>query len=96
MLWLKDHADRLFEKLDFVMVVEDQPKCSVSSLVNVFKGPSSRLLRQERPAIAKRYWKGVLRSPRGFVASSWGACGNTSNKARLRPEGRGFRRGDSP
>jgi putative transposase len=36
------------------------PKVAVSSLVNSLKGVSSRLLRQQRPDICKRYWKGVI------------------------------------
>ena len=36
------------------------PKVAVSSLVNSLKGVSSRMLRQERPDLRKRYWKGAL------------------------------------
>jgi len=49
------------------------PKHSVSSLVNSLKGVSSRLLRQDRPDLAQRYWKGVLWSPSYFAASCGGA-----------------------
>jgi putative transposase len=45
------------------LLVEYPPKLSVSSIVNSLKGVSSRLLRQQRPDIHKRYWKGVLWSP---------------------------------
>ena len=45
------------------LLVEYPPKVAVSSLVNSLKGVSSRLLRQQRPDIRKRYWKGVLWSP---------------------------------
>jgi putative transposase len=38
------------------MLVEYPHKLSVSVLVNMFKGTSSRMLRQERPDIAERYW----------------------------------------
>jgi putative transposase len=37
------------------------------------KGVSSRLLRQQRPDIRKRYWKGVLWSPSDFASSCGGA-----------------------
>ena len=46
---------------------------AVSSLVNSLKGVSSRLLRQQRPDIRKRYWKGVLWSPSYFASSCGGA-----------------------
>lgn len=55
------------------LMVEYPPKHSVSVLVNAFKGTSSRLLRQARPDIASRYWKGVLWSPSYFAASAGGA-----------------------
>jgi putative transposase len=45
------------------LLVEHPPKVAVASLVNRLKGVSSRLLRQQRPDIRKRYWKGVLWSP---------------------------------
>jgi putative transposase len=48
------------------LLVECPPKVAVSSLVNSLKGVSSRLLRQQRPDIRKRYWKGVLWSPSYF------------------------------
>ena len=53
--------------------VEYPPKLAISSLVNSLKGVSSRLLRQQRPDIRKRYWKGVLRSPSYFASSCGGA-----------------------
>jgi putative transposase len=46
---------------------------AISPLVNSLKGVSSRLLRQHRPDIARRYWKGVLWSPSYFAASCGGA-----------------------
>lgn len=55
------------------LLVEYPPKVSVSSLVNSLKGVSSRRLRQERPDLAKCYWKGVLWSPSYFAASCGGA-----------------------
>jgi putative transposase len=41
--------------------------------VNSLKGVSSRLLRQDRPDLAQRYWKGVLWSPSYFAATCGGA-----------------------
>lgn len=56
------------------LLVNYPPKVSLSSLVNSLKGVSSRILRTERPDIAKRYyWKGVLWSPSYFAASCGGA-----------------------
>jgi putative transposase len=55
------------------LLVNYPSKHSVSSLVNSLKGVSSRLLRLERPALAARYWKGVLWSPSYFAASCGGA-----------------------
>jgi len=49
------------------------PKVALSTLVNSLKGVSSRRLRQQFPAIARRYWKGVLWSPSYFAASCGGA-----------------------
>ncbi len=55
------------------MLIEYPPKLSVSGLVNALKGTSSRLLRKERPDIARRYYEGVLWSPSYFAASAGGA-----------------------
>ena len=55
------------------LLVHYPPKVSVSSLVNSLKGVSSRMLRQERPDLMRRYWKGVLWSPSYFAASCAGA-----------------------
>jgi putative transposase len=55
------------------LLVNYPAKHSVSSLVNSLKGVSSRLLRQNRPDLAQRYWKGVLWSPSYFAASCGGA-----------------------
>lgn len=56
------------------LLVNYPPKVALSSLVNSLKGVSSRMLRTERPDIAKRYyWKGVLWSPSYFAASCGGA-----------------------
>jgi putative transposase len=81
--WLKDHAERVFEKRGCAWLachgeadhglVEYPPKHSVWVLVNTFKGTSSRLLRRDRPTIAARYCRGVLWSPSDFAASTGGA-----------------------
>ena len=55
------------------LLVEYPPKVAVSSLVRSLKGVSSRLLRQERPDIAKHYWREQLWSPSYFAASCGGA-----------------------
>jgi putative transposase len=55
------------------LLIQYPPKVSVSSLVNSLKGVSSRMLRQERPDLMKRYWKGALWPPSYFVASCGGA-----------------------
>ena len=55
------------------LLINYPPKHSISALVNSLKGVSSRLLRLERPDIARRYWKGVLWSPSYFAASCGGA-----------------------
>ena len=55
------------------LLVNYPPKVAVSVLVNSLKGVSSRRLRQVRPDIARRYWKGVLWSPSYFAASCGGA-----------------------
>ena len=55
------------------LLVHYEPKMAVAKLVNSLKGVSSRLLRTRHPALAKRYWKGVLWSPSYFAASCGGA-----------------------
>lgn len=55
------------------LLVEYPPKLTLSRLVNSLKGVSSRLLREDRPEIAGRYFKGVLWSPSYFAASCGGA-----------------------
>ena len=55
------------------LLVEYPPKVAVASLVNSLKGVSSRLLRQQRTDISRRYWKGVLWSP-SYLASSCGGA----------------------
>lgn len=55
------------------LLVRYPSKFSVSKPVNSLKGVSSRMLRQERRDLARRYWKGVLWSPSYFAASCGGA-----------------------
>lgn len=56
------------------LLVHYPPKVAVSALVNSLKGASSRVLRKERPDIAKRFYhNGVLWSPSYFAASCGGA-----------------------
>ncbi len=55
------------------LLVEYPPQVSISKLVNSLKGVSSRLLRQMRPEVRGRYFKGVLWSPSYFAASCGGA-----------------------
>ncbi len=55
------------------LLVEYPPKLTISKLVNSLKGVSSRLLREHRPEICGRYFKGVLWSPSYFAASCGGA-----------------------
>jgi len=55
------------------LLVEYPPTVPLPTLVNSLKGVSSRLLRQQRPDIVRRYWKNVLWSPSYFAASCGGA-----------------------
>ena len=55
------------------LLVEYPPTVLLPTLVNSLKGVSSRLLRQQRPAIVRRYWKNVLWSASYFAASCGGA-----------------------
>ena len=55
------------------LLVEYPPKVAVSALVNSLKGASSRVLRRQRPDIARKYWQGALWSPSYFAASCGGA-----------------------
>jgi putative transposase len=55
------------------LLVNYPPKVSASKLVNALKGVSSRLLRERRPEVAGRSYKGVLWSPSYFAASCGGA-----------------------
>lgn len=83
--WLRGHGVRVFPAMGCQLLAQDgeadhihllveyPPKHSVSVLVNMYKGTSSRLLRKERPDLAARYWRGVLWSPAYFAASAGGA-----------------------
>ena len=89
------------------LLVHCPPKLARSKLVNGLKGVSSRLLRETRPEVTGRYYKGVLWSPSHFAASCGGAPlsviaeyvksqrGAARSRSRIppRPEGRGFQRG---
>lgn len=56
------------------LLINYPPKLAVSNLVNSLKGVSSRLLRRDRPDIARRYYyKGVLWTPSYFASSCGGA-----------------------
>jgi putative transposase len=55
------------------LLVQYPPKIALSNLVNSLKGVSARRLRQDRPDIACRYWRGGLWSASYFVASVGGA-----------------------
>ena len=82
--WLQGHFAKVCETMGCDMlacygeadhlhaIIEYPPKVSVSGLVNALKGTSSRLLRKERPDIARRYLDGVLWSPSYFAASTGG------------------------
>jgi putative transposase len=83
--WLQAHFGKVCERMRCELlacdgeadhlhaIVEYPPKLSISVLVNALKGTSSRLLRKERPDIARRYFDGVLWSPSYFAASTGGA-----------------------
>ena len=45
----------------------------MSALVNSLKGVSARRLRQDRPDIARHYWRGGLWSANYFAVSCGGA-----------------------
>jgi putative transposase len=80
------------------LLVSYPPKVMLSKLVNSLKGVSSRLLREVRPEICGRYYKGVLWSPSYFAASCGGApisiirqyIEQQRSAVPPRPEGRGF------
>lgn len=83
--FLKDQIKRACGKLDCKLIAVDgeadhlhvmlafPPKLSISVIVNALKGSSSYTLRNARPDIAKRYWKGVLWTPSYFAVSVGGA-----------------------
>lgn len=55
------------------LLLEYEPKISVSALVRSLKGVSSRMLRQERPDLARHYHHDMLWSPSYFAGSCGGA-----------------------
>lgn len=55
------------------LLVSYPPKLAVSTLVNLLKGKSSRLIRKNFPSIKTTLWKGGLWSPSYFVCSCGGA-----------------------
>jgi len=67
-----DSSQSIAIEYSMEMLSRDFEGCSPDSL----KGVSSRMLRQERPDLAARYWKGVLWSPSYFAASCGGAAIN--------------------
>ena len=83
--WLQSHFAKVCETMGCNLlacngeadhlhaIIEYPPKVSISALVNALKGTSSRLLRKERPDIARRYFDGVLWSASYFAASIGGA-----------------------
>jgi putative transposase len=83
--WLQGHFAKVCETMGCALlacdgeadhlhaIIEYPPKVSISALVNALKGTSSRLLRKERPDIARRYVDGGLWSPSYFAASTGGA-----------------------
>lgn len=83
--WMQNHFAKVCGSLDCELMacdgeadhihitLEYPPKLAVSVIVNALKGTSSRLLRKERPDIARCYWKGVLWSPSYFASSAGGA-----------------------
>ena len=52
-----------------LLLIHYPPKQALSKLVNSLTDVSSRLLRETRPAVTGRYYKGVLWSPEYFAAS---------------------------
>jgi putative transposase len=83
--WLQGHFAKVCETMgcnllacdgeadNLHAIIEYPPKVPISALVNALKGTSSRLLRKERPDIARRYVDGALWSPSYFAASTGGA-----------------------
>lgn len=64
----------------FHLLVEYPPTLSISELVQRLKGRASKQLRETRPDLAKRYWKGVLWTPSYFAVSAGGAPLSTIKK----------------
>ena len=83
--WLREHFAKVCRTLEAELLACDgeddhvhllvayPPKLAIANLVNALKGTSSRLLRQMRPSIRRRYWRGVLWTPSYFAATAGGA-----------------------
>ena len=61
------------EKDHVHMLIAYHPKVSVSKLVNILKGRSSRYLKLKFPYLKKYYWKSALWSSSFFASSCGGA-----------------------
>jgi len=76
------------------VLVSCPPQMSPSSLVQLLKGKSSRLLQQEYPTLRKRYWGKHIWS-RGYFCATVGAVTDAMVKAYIRqqegPSSDGFR-----
>ena len=56
------------------LLIQYEPKTSISSLVNSLKGVSSRLIRKKQyPTITSELWGNAIWSPSYFAASCGGA-----------------------
>lgn len=71
---LQAHIVEMDGERDHVhLLLKYPPSVSISDLARHLKGASSRLLRQSRPDLARRFWKNVLWSPSYFATSCGGA-----------------------
>jgi len=61
------------EKDHVHLLINYPPKVSISKLVNILKGVSSRRMRQYHPDLNSFYYKNVLWSPSYFAGSCGGA-----------------------
>jgi putative transposase len=80
--WLNRHFAKVCEALGARLLVCDgadddvhhlaeyPPELSVSALVNILKGTSSRLLPKQMGPAAKCYWNGTLWTPRSVAAGA--------------------------
>ena len=90
-----------------LLLIHYPPKLALSKLANSLTGESSRLLRETRPEVTGRYYKGVLWSTSYFATSCEGAplsatakyvksqkrAAKSRSRIPPRPESRGFQRG---